>query len=216
MCCLAPACSFGSFGLLSSPWFSGRSLLFLYVRSKHVVFGRLVQGMDVLRQMEKVDTSRDDRPLKKVTISDCGELPAEVSATAPAAPAALVSSSSSSSATEAGSSSSSSGPAPLSPRTVKLQQEEERLKAMEAKELADEQELKQIVSSSTSSDRAKKLAELKMKLVRAHLRLWDSITPPLCLETSSLLRSPFLSVVERGSPTEPQGGCTGTQAVYRP
>jgi len=43
--------------------------------SKHVVFGRLINGMEVLREVEKVSTDRSDVPLRKVTISDCGELP---------------------------------------------------------------------------------------------------------------------------------------------
>lgn len=40
---------------------------------KHVVFGRVVQGMDVVKAMESVGTAQG-KPRRKVIISDCGEI----------------------------------------------------------------------------------------------------------------------------------------------
>ncbi len=133
------------------------------------MFGRLVKGMEVLRKLEKTDTSRDDCPLKKVTISECGEHSEEAapsaSAPAPASSAPTSTSASSAAALLPASASSATAPPPLSPRSHKRLEEEERKRLAEAKEAADEQELKKIVASDTASDRAKRLAELKMKLV---------------------------------------------------
>eukprot|EP01022_Parablepharisma_sp_SALTPOND_P011220 TRINITY_DN1465_c0_g1_i1.p2 TRINITY_DN1465_c0_g1~~TRINITY_DN1465_c0_g1_i1.p2 ORF type:complete len:411 (+),score=18.58 TRINITY_DN1465_c0_g1_i1:5722-6954(+) len=44
-----------------------------YLDGKHVVFGKVVEGMDVVRAMEKVG-SNSGRTLKPVAISDCGEI----------------------------------------------------------------------------------------------------------------------------------------------
>jgi len=41
--------------------------------NKHVVFGHIVSGLDVLRKIEKLGTS-SGKPTQKVTIVDCGEL----------------------------------------------------------------------------------------------------------------------------------------------
>lgn len=50
---------------VETPWLNGR----------HVVFGRVVDGMDVVDYIEKVPTSPSDRPLEEVRISDAGILP---------------------------------------------------------------------------------------------------------------------------------------------
>ena len=44
-----------------------------WLDGRHVVFGRVVQGMDVLNAMEKVGT-HGGTPSKVVTIADSGEL----------------------------------------------------------------------------------------------------------------------------------------------
>lgn len=39
-----------------------------------MVFGEIVEGMDVIKKIEKVKTDRMDRPMEAVKIADCGEL----------------------------------------------------------------------------------------------------------------------------------------------
>ncbi|KAM3963291.1 peptidylprolyl isomerase B [Aphomia sociella] len=43
-----------------TPWLDGR----------HVVFGKILEGMDVVRKIEKTTTGSNDRPVKDVTIAD--------------------------------------------------------------------------------------------------------------------------------------------------
>ena len=46
------------------PWFDG----------KHVVFGQIIKGLDVLKEIENLETDNDDKPITKVIIENCGEI----------------------------------------------------------------------------------------------------------------------------------------------
>ncbi|CAJ0641385.1 8542_t:CDS:2 [Entrophospora sp. SA101] len=45
-----------------------------WLNNKHVVFGRVVEGMSVVQAIEKLG-SEDGTPSKTVKITDCGQLP---------------------------------------------------------------------------------------------------------------------------------------------
>ncbi|XP_023932176.1 peptidyl-prolyl cis-trans isomerase B-like [Lingula anatina] len=46
-----------------------------WLDGRHVVFGIVLEGMNVVRKIENTSTSQNDRPSKDVVIVDCGVLP---------------------------------------------------------------------------------------------------------------------------------------------
>lgn len=53
---------------IKTPWLDGR----------HVVFGKVVKGMEIIEKIEKLETDRRDRPHEDVKIADCGALPVDM------------------------------------------------------------------------------------------------------------------------------------------
>ncbi|KAJ6664074.1 hypothetical protein lerEdw1_008289 [Lerista edwardsae] len=48
-----------------------------WLDGKHVVFGKVLEGMDVVRKVENTKTDSRDKPLKDVVIADCGTIEVE-------------------------------------------------------------------------------------------------------------------------------------------
>lgn len=45
-----------------------------HLNGKHVVFGRVIEGMDIVRQIENTPKGSQDKPVDDVLIANCGEL----------------------------------------------------------------------------------------------------------------------------------------------
>jgi peptidyl-prolyl isomerase D len=48
-----------------------------HLDGKHVVFGRVVEGQELVKQIEGSEVGESDKPVKEVLVADCGELPRE-------------------------------------------------------------------------------------------------------------------------------------------
>jgi len=62
---------------IETPWLNG----------KHVVFGKVLEGMKVVRKIESSKTNSSDRPVPDVVVSDSGQLPLDKPFEVPKAPA---------------------------------------------------------------------------------------------------------------------------------
>ena len=49
---------------MATPWLDG----------KHVVFGKVLEGMEVVKQLETTKTGRGDKPLETIEIVNSGEI----------------------------------------------------------------------------------------------------------------------------------------------
>ena len=45
-----------------------------HLNGKHVVFGWVEKGHDIIRRMERIPTNSDDKPRQRISISKCGQL----------------------------------------------------------------------------------------------------------------------------------------------
>ena len=48
-----------------------------HLDGKHVIFGKVVSGMDIIHHIENASTDGQDRPRKSVVITDCGVVKGE-------------------------------------------------------------------------------------------------------------------------------------------
>lgn len=48
-----------------------------WLDGRHVVFGRVLEGLDAVKKIESTAAGTSDRPVKDVAISDCGTIPVE-------------------------------------------------------------------------------------------------------------------------------------------
>ena len=50
-----------------------------HLDDKHVVFGNVVEGIEIVHKIENTATGANDKPEVDVVVADCGEMPADYS-----------------------------------------------------------------------------------------------------------------------------------------
>ena len=45
-----------------------------FLNNKHVVFGEVIEGLEVVRKIENTRTGKGDKPMQDVIIAECGEM----------------------------------------------------------------------------------------------------------------------------------------------
>lgn len=45
-----------------------------HLDGKHVVFGKVIEGFDIVDDIEKMRTDASDKPLEDIVITECGEM----------------------------------------------------------------------------------------------------------------------------------------------
>ena len=63
-----------SFGWYVAVYLNPKVILCPIYAGKHVVFGKVMKGYEVVKQVAEVPVDEKDRPLSPVVISNCGEL----------------------------------------------------------------------------------------------------------------------------------------------
>jgi hypothetical protein len=59
-----------------------------HLNGKHVVFGKVVEGLDIVKQVELSRTNAQDKPIQPIVIANCGQIKADAAAASAAGKAA--------------------------------------------------------------------------------------------------------------------------------
>ncbi|TPX59418.1 hypothetical protein SpCBS45565_g07744 [Spizellomyces sp. 'palustris'] len=134
-----------------------------HLDGKHVVFGRVVSGQDIVRKIEVLPTDRKDRPHDKVIIANSGELERVVTKRRPSVRDATAESKRRRSLTPSASSSSSSSKEERRRRKKTKSKKRRRRSPSTASEASSASSESSSTSSSSEEERSKKRKKTKKK-----------------------------------------------------